>query len=248
MRCPRGDGELIERFVTGVGGISLTYHLCLGCLGHWTAAFDANYFPLDSLDDARGVDRRVASFRCPVCQEPLERSHSDAMAPDILAFYCSAGHGYFFPRGNLRKFRTAQEARITYHKLWQIPTPGVTSVLLTGVIVFMLVTSGVLVSQIRQRQQTATQAQSLIVSRQVIISDGRVVIFTRTTRPVKIYLVIDSLGIDTLMQSPDGIIHEIILDDVSPGTYLYTMTALVGEGKITSPIYDFYVPDGRSSR
>lgn len=242
MRCPRGDGELIERSVTGVGGISLTYHLCLGCLGLWISAFDANYFPLDSLGDARVIDRRVASFRCPVCQEPLERAHAAAMAPDVLAFYCSAGHGYFFPRGNLQKFRTAQEARVTYHKLWQIPTPPLRSVLLTGIILFMLLTSGVIVNQIRQRQESLSQAQSIISSRQVIISDGIVAIFVQTSAPVTLSVTIDALGIDAQMESRDGINHQMFLQDMSPGTYVYTLSVRDGEQKITSPLYDFYIP------
>jgi len=242
MRCPRGDGELIERSTTGVSGIPITYHICLGCLGHWIEPFDANYLPISVLPDDTTKPESTMSFRCPECQEPLERAQTQAMSPDVLAWHCTAGHGYFFPRGNLRKFRMAQDARVTYHKLWQIPTPPIQSVLLTSVILFMLVTSGVLLAQMRERQMSSSQAQTIIASRQVIISNGTVAIFVQTSTPTSLSLTIEALGIDSLMQSRDGLIHEILVKDVTPGTYMYTLRAMLDEKERESPVYDFYVP------
>lgn len=243
MRCPRGDGELIERRASGVGGIPITYLICLGCLGHWTGAFDANYFPLEALTDSGQTEESQAfNFRCPQCQEPLERSHSEAIAPDILAWYCTSGHGYFFPRGHLRKFRTAQVARVSYHKLWQIPTPAIRSVLLSSMILFMILTSSILVSQIRQRQRSESQAQSIIESRQVIVSGGRVAIFAQTVVPSQLRITIEALKVNAIMKTGDGLTHEISLPDVASGMYIFTLTVIFDEKEIKSPVYEFFVP------
>ena len=44
----------------------------------------------------------------------------------------------FFPAGELAKFKTAQNAKVTYHKLWNIPLPSVSNVLLAAVAVIMI--------------------------------------------------------------------------------------------------------------
>lgn len=242
MRCPRGDGELIVRSAVGSGSIALTYNICLGCLGHWIEPFDANYLPLSALPNDTIKPEERASFHCPECNEPLERAHTDAMAPDVLAWYCPSGHGYFFPRGNLRRFRMAQEARVTYHKLWQIPMPPLRTVLLASIFFVAVLASTVTFIQIQQSQQAQTQARSIIVYHSAIVTEESVTIIARTAIPIELIVTSASLGIDASMDSTDGRTHTISLGAIPPGTYEYVFSFEVNGTNVTSETYTFEVP------
>lgn len=241
MRCPRGDGELIARSATGAGEIPLTYHICLGCLGHWTRPFDANYLPLEVLTGDTARPEEGASFRCPECQEPLERAHEDAMAPDVVAWYCPTGHGYFFPRGNLRRFRMAQEARVVYHKLWQIPMPPIRTVLLASIILIAAVASVVTLSQLRQSQSIETQAREVITYHDVIVKDSEITMIARTNAPTTLAVTIVQTELDAEMNSPDGRTHSLTVYDLNPGSYSYSFHFVRGNVEITSETYTFTV-------
>lgn len=241
MRCPRGDGELVARSATGLGGIPLTYHLCLACLGHWTHPFDANYLQLDVLPNDTARPEAVASFRCPECQEPLERAHEDAMAPEVLAWYCPTGHGYFFPRGNLRKFRQTQEARVTYHKLWQIPMPPLRSVLLASMVIVAAVASVVTLSKLRHSQSIETQAREVIAYHDVIVTDAGITVLARTNVPTTLAVTIRETGLDAEMNSPDGRTHSLTVYDLEPGSYSYSFHFTRGNVEITGETFTFTV-------
>lgn len=241
MRCPRGDGELIARSATGLGDIPLTYHLCLGCLGHWTRPFDANYLPLSALPESRPQEETSSSFRCPECQEPLERAHEDAMAPEVLAWYCPTGHGYFFPGGNLRKFRLSQEARVTYHKLWNIPMPPLRTVLLASIVLVAAVASVVTLSQLKQSQSIETQAREVITYHDAIVKDRGVTVIARTNVPTILALTIWETGLDAEMNSPDGRTHSLTLYDLEPGLYSYSFHFTRGNVEIRGETFTFTV-------
>lgn len=71
---------------------------------------------------------------CPQCLRPLERTTEDNIPPDVTAFRCSDSHGYFFPAGELRKFKESQEAKIAYHERWHVPLTSVASAILMTVV------------------------------------------------------------------------------------------------------------------
>ena len=106
----------------------------------------------------------------------------------------------------------------------------------------MLISSGLIVWQTRERQQTTSIAQSVISSRQVIITNGVVAIYAQTTQSSRLRLSIDALNINMLMSSNDGLTHDALLRDIEPGTYMYTLTLIDGDWEIVSPMYDFHVP------
>ncbi len=242
MRCPRSDGELIGRSAVDSGGMALTYHICLGCLGHWIAPFDANYLPLSVLSGDTTRPENITSFRCPECHEPLERAHQDAMAPDVLAWYCSSGHGYFFPRGNLAKFRAAQEARVTYHKLWNIPLPAIRTVLLGSVVLLAALTAGIAIGEIQRQQVTETQAKIVLDYQNVVITNDRTVLITaHTLEATQLFLSIPALALTSPMDSSDGLTHTYYFGRLNPGSYTYTFS-YVREGKTIEESFTFSLP------
>lgn len=243
MTCPRGDGELISRTATGLGGIPLTYHLCLACLGHWTRPFDANYLPLSALPEDSVKEEVAIVFRCPECQEPLERARKDAMAPDVLAWYCPSGHGYFFPRGNLRRFRIAQEARVTYHKLWNIPMPPIRSVLLASIILLGAIASTIALAQIQKQQQLETQARDILDYHDVIVSrDREATVIAHTTAKTELTLSVPLLALTIQMNSSDGLSHTYYLGTLSLGTYIYSFSYSANGRMINTPDYVLEIP------
>ena len=243
MTCPRGDGELIARSATGLGSIPLTYHLCLACLGHWTRPFDANYLPLSALPNDTIKPEEMESFRCPECRERLERAHEDAMAPDILAWYCPTGHGYFFPRGNLRRFRMAQEARVTYHKLWNIPMPPIRSVLLATILLILGISAGSVITRIQQTQNVNTQARDILTYQKAIPSGGNSIIFlARTAAKTTMILRIDALALIKPLKTTDGLSHTILVTKPQSGTYQYYYLYEINGETIRSKTYLLTIP------
>lgn len=242
MRCPRGDGELIKRTTTGAGAIKLSYYLCLGCLGHWMSPFDANYFPSETLPDEKPeMETSPVNFRCPECNQSLERSHSDAISPGTLAWYCPSGHGFFFPRGNLRAFRAAQSARIAYHKLWNVPLPPLQSVLLATVTLLALTGTIVTFSALRQTQQTQSQASTLITYHSAVVTKTGVTLIARTGTATTLLVHSTELTVDREMSSTDGRTHTFTVPKVGPGTYTYSFSYEYARETFTSPTYTFVV-------
>lgn len=242
MRCPHGDGELIARSLTGSGGVPLTYHLCLGCMGHWLNAFDANYIPLEALpDDQIKPPKPKGAYVCPECHEPLESSRGEVIPPGVEAWNCTASHGYFFPRGNLRKFRLAQEARVSYHKLWKVPMPPLKTVLLASVVLFTVISSVVALRSMSQKQQTQTQAQQIVKYHTAIVDDSSVTIIGRTDSTQQLSIVVPSLGLDVYMTSSDGKTHTLTIPDVQPGSYTYRFLLEQNGKQVLSPEFTFEV-------
>src|SRR3972149_3046825 len=139
MQCPLADGELSNQSLKNKLGLTVSFARCPGCHGIWTAAFDANYLDISAVDEEEaGSSNTTIAPKCPVCITNLVTADGDNIPPGVVAWQCGMGHGYFFPRGQLFKFKKAQEAKIMYFKLWQIPMSSLASVLLASFVLLIL--------------------------------------------------------------------------------------------------------------
>ncbi len=209
--------------------MTISYHVCPKCLGHWLTGFDANY--LNEVDTVEKFARPFPSdiiLHCPTCQKNLEKVHGDAIPPEVTVFHCPDSHGYFFPIGQLTKFKKAQETKISYHKLWHIPLPPLQSVLLASIIIFLGISGVTVYMKIGQTQTTQSQAKDVIAFQQVIVSSGdnTLLFLVRTNEITTITLHGDTLNTSQELETTDGLSHTLRLSLTTRGTlqYYYSWT------------------------
>ncbi len=242
MHCPKGDNNLIEKSPRH-DGAALHYLECPTCRGHWLSAFDANYIKSINLPDdyTRGPLTKQGvplENSCPQCRKNLERATGDNIPPDVLAFRCPDGHGYFFPAGELKKFKEAQEVKLAYHKQWQVPLSSVASAMLMT-LVGLILSGGLIAGVIEgQKQQTITsQAADMIISHKAYADSQAVTIIALTTEPVILTAIVD--GIEYQMIAPDEKSHVVRVTNLVPGGHQYRFR-FQKEGKVlASPVYSF---------
>lgn len=223
MLCPRHDSQLIPRTPLNPTEFSVHYLFCPNCHGHWLSAFDANYISsLDLSDDTLAGCNPVGNFICPQCRKSLERTAGDNVPPDVLAYHCPDNHGYFFPAGELKKFKEAQEVKLSYHKQWHVPLSSVASAMLMtlfGLLVSVGLVTGTLEGK---RQESArVQAEGIISTHRYYVdqSTNSVTIIALTIEPVSLTLVVD--GVDYPMIGPDLQSHVFRLTGLSAGMHQY---------------------------
>lgn len=245
MRCPAGDKELTHHTRTNHAGVTISFFHCDGCDGYWTSGFDANY--IDRIDEPSSSTRHTPlpdQLLCPKCQNELEILRSDVVPLDITIYTCHESHGYFFPRGELAKFKQAQDAKISYHKLWHIPLPPLHSVLLATLILFLGISGIAIVTQIQRTQQIQSQAHDLLAYQETIVSpaDGSILFLARTSSKTTLTLHLETLRIIKPLTTSDGLSHTLLITERRWGTYSYYYEFITNGKKIRSQTYKLTLP------
>ncbi len=248
MTCPRGDGELIEKSINRPGDTTLSYAVCPTCGGHWIEAYAANFLPLptDDKPELAGQPETVTSaLTCPKCGFKLDRATGPNIPDYTLAWHCRNNHGYFFPEGQLLKFKEAQTAKINYHKLWDIPIPSISSTLLTSIIGIILSLGLVLgVIEGQKQQTTVSNAQNIILYQKayVLSPDNAVAILATTSEKISLTVHIEQLQYVSNMTSTNQKAHTLRVENLPKGVYSYYFSYIISGKEIRSPTYSFEVP------
>ncbi len=249
MRCPNGDAELEKHVHTDHQGISITHYRCPRCESYWLDSFSANFIKAHEVKRNRNVKHgsKIPSIpSCPICTKKLLLARSDSIPPNVAVWQCPDRHGYYFENGELLKFKIAQETKLNYFKLWNIPVSSITGFLLAS-FGFVLLSAGfaVTVVSINSRNRTTTEASEIITEQHAIVNSGdRSVLFLATTRTAgKVQLVIKPKyehGIE--MSSLDGNQHYARIPLLMPGKYSYYFVMQIGKETISSGTYQIIVP------
>ncbi len=246
MHCPIGDGELVAHTTYGENNLTVSYSTCPTCHGHWMDSFAANFItvPREERDEPMPGASLPPHMSCPICETPLEKASGENIPDTITAYWCSHGHGYFFPAGQLTAFKAAQKAKIDYHKLWHIPLPKTASVLLAGLVVVVL-TGGFIATYVglQQRQTTSSQAQQVLVAQKSYISGTSVLVSATTSVNAILTLNMPILYTEGQpMPSTDKRTHLLLIPQVPPGRYTYFFTISVGGEQTQSDTFEFTMP------
>lgn len=237
MQCPNGDGELASHTTHGEQALTVSYATCPTCRGYWMDSFAANFIRLPKGDEHSKP--AAGELTCPVCTKRLIRATGDNIPDAVVVYRCAEGHGYFFPGGQLAAWKNAQTAKITYHKLWNIPLPSVASVLLAGLILF------VLVGTLRERQITTSQAKELVKSQHayMVPLSREVLIAVQTSTNAKVTIHIPQLSLTAIMETDNQKTHQYLLERVAPGSYTYWFAVETPSGNtIESDHFQFTMP------
>lgn len=240
MDCPNGDAQLHKHTITDHGGLSITYFRCPTCGGFWLDAFNANFIKRHQIhrDHTNAKAHPTEEPDCPVCKKPLTHTRGDNIPPGVSAWGCPDKHGYYFADKELIKFKEAQEAKISYHKLWDVPLPSVASVLLVGIGTF-LITGGIVTTfiQAQKRQTIESRAEGILLSQQVIINaaDKTVTFLVSTRASSTVSITIRETDVkNASLSTTDGLTHFVMIRSLIPGQYHYTFTITKQSGTIQS--------------
>ncbi len=240
MQCPNGDGDLSVHTTSGENNLTISYSTCPTCRGYWMDSFAANFIKLSPYEmQEKIVPANPATFVCPVCQTHLERALGENIPDSASVYTCPNHHGYFFPSGQLAAFKKAQKAKITYHKLWNLPLASVASVLLAGVAFFVI--SGA----IRQPQEMRSQAQQVFTGQKAYIAEETdSVLFSATTSidtTVTLHIpLFDNFSRE--MTTTNKRTHLLYVPDLPVGEYKYYFTMTAGEREEETPEYILIKP------
>lgn len=240
MRCPNDDADLVKQ-TKNREGLAITYARCPSCHGYWLDSFNANYVKTEDIERSftPTISRQSTHPVCPVCQEPLRLYHGENVPAQVRAWRCPNGDGYFFPEVELFAFKKAQEAKLEYFKLWNIPLPSVASILLVsiaGIVTLGLVTTYL---QYQSRQTTLIEAREIVRFQQAFVSDSSATIAVSTTVPTD--ATFHTGDFSRSMETKDHLLHTIFLTNLQPGNYIYYFTFVTAGKEVRSDNYSFIV-------
>lgn len=242
MQCPQHDGELDSHTAQGERNLAVSYATCPTCRGYWMDSFAANFIKPSSVD-GEATATAVSAYFCPVCAVALVRTTGDNVPEGVFVFDCPNHHGYFFPTGQLAAFKKAQNAKISYHKLWHIPMPNVSAILLGGFILLVL-TGGLAatLTNLNQQQTTEFQAQELLTGHAAYVSADKTSVLLTATTAADVVLTVhipELNNFSTSMKSADAFTHSVTIPNIPAGTYQYYFVVKTKAGETTSEIFTF---------
>lgn len=244
VQCPYRDDALSGQSTATDTGLSLHYAQCPSCQSIWIDGFDANYLKSDlfTSSSTEGRPPPDATPFCPECGQALVPATEESIPRSVTAYRCPQGHGYLFPRNELAKFKEAQEVKLAYHRLWNIPLPDMKSVLLGSLGLVMAIGLGITVLEIQKSRDIRSSAARVITSQTATASaQTRSVVFSAITGfQTSVVLHIDSLsGFAQPMETKDQTIHTLTVRDIPSGSYEYYFTVQHGGDFVRSETYVF---------
>lgn len=245
--CPNRDGLLKTYAAAGKHDLPIKYARCPNCRSYWLSSFAANFLNDISIEHESLTTHHFNTTGlaplCPDCKMPLTPARGDNIPQGVTAYHCPNNHGYFFPAGELAKFKIAQNAKVSYHKLWNIPLPSVASVLLAAVAIIMIGSITAITLSIQKKQTTVSLARELLVSHQAFSpAPGALFIAATTSVPATVTVTIPSAKPDPIrMESQDRTIHTTTVTTLPPGLYEYFFTISVNGTSTTTDRFSFTI-------
>lgn len=245
MHCPDCSRPMMVVTIGTVPPVKLD--ACSYCGGVWTDQSEVNFFKESDLVALGIPPKHIHSVKtpiarlCPKDETPLSRFRGESVPENVTIFHCDTCGGAWFPAGNIRKFKQAQRAKLSYFKTWQLPLPSAYAILLP-VLLVLIITGGIVVTvrSIQEQQQLESQAKGL-VGKPVVrtISPTEVFISFTTQKPVTTSLAYWSTSNEkktiTISNKPQTI-HAVRLSDLSSNTtYSYQIILET----ITTEVYTF---------
>jgi Zn-finger nucleic acid-binding protein len=219
MKCPDCGQDFVE---VSVSGFDKSFR-CKNCGGFWMEGWVANRVAEGQMNDFPELKVDINKFAgrtntCPTDKAPLFGYNGDEMPPEVVAFKCSHCGWWWFPDGNLQKFKKAYDAKKSYLKFWKKKSEAALMVLPVIMVLTLVVGLGASVVNITRQQQTKVQATLGDANfRAEYLGDGRVEVRFKYEKMME-YILYKELGSEAWSPAPVAIEGE--------GWYKVTMTGL----------------------
>lgn len=167
MHCP-DCGHLLTPVPLGLNGEANQSYRCYRCGGFWLDGWLANRVKSRMLDKwpQTGVGRAWAgngTDECPLhVGTKLERYRGDSVPLDMVVKKCHQCGWWWFPGNTIFEFKPAQEAKINYHRLWNLPASSGGLMLPIAALVVLLAGAVIATRLVSQQQFIYTNAASVV--------------------------------------------------------------------------------------
>lgn len=250
MVCPDCESNLISLQAKNQAGDHINVWSCLNCAGLWLNNFEANQLSLAEVKKIVKPAKEISLVKneirkCPCCQIPLENFRGESVPVNCQVFFCPNCHGNWFPRNELLKFKKAQETKLKFFKIWQIPLGSPFAILLPVLILFFIAASIPLTVYLtKKNQENRTQASEMIKNINILpINNDQVSIVWTTEKPLRTaikYGTSSFLMKEMMVSDKPNTLHQVTLSDLKSSVVYYYQIILREENKIIkSPIRSF---------
>ncbi len=222
MSCPNCKEELQEQITDG----QTIWH-CKNCGGTFFEENGINRISISTAEklsqDKQSEEILSEAKLCPRDHTPLTViNHSEAVPTTVTLLECATCHGVFTYPDDLVRFKQAQLAKIQYFKIWNIPLPGLKSVIVLSVALFA---SAFLLSTFFNQQLTPTQAEDVVKNVHISQSNRYLFISFRTTIPVMSRIVFTNTAtgvrVEKQMQTNLSTLHYLTVTEFPAQTVSY---------------------------
>ncbi len=170
MRCPNCKETM--QFV------SHDKQVLLHCTNCGCSFFDQNVINriTPQTTEQLSKDRQISEISskqkfCPRDQSPLKPFESEAIPPNVTLLQCEKCKGIFVYPEDLVQFKKAQQVKVDYFKLWNIPFPSIYTIAVLSAIIFISVLSFTTFVYWQGQNISNIQATDLIKNLYITISN-----------------------------------------------------------------------------
>lgn len=190
MHCP-DCGHLLTPVPLGANGEANQSYRCYRCGGFWIEGWLANRVSTKTLDKwpQTGVTRAWAgngTDECPVhVGMELQRFTGDSVPSDMVVKKCRQCGWFWFPGNTIFSFKPAQEAKINYYRLWNLPPSSAGLMLPIAALLVLIGGGAVAIKLVRDQQYVLINASGVISEFSVTyLGDGQELLSFKSQTPV----------------------------------------------------------------
>ncbi len=250
MFCPECNHQL-SPITVPTRGNALVLDYCGQCGGIWTDHAETNFFESTDLATVEAIlpknptKELNGTLTCPHDKTLLEQMEHESVPMGVTVRHCPTCGGNWFPSGELKKFKKAQQVKLDYHKTWNIPLHSIYAILLPTLVLAVLV-SGLIggVISLNRQQSGFIQAEELISTPSVILIPNKaILVIFATQKPATASLTYwvdetqkETIEVSLKLQSAHEV--QIPFTDMTRSMQ-YQISVSLEEKTITSPIHHY---------
>jgi Zn-finger nucleic acid-binding protein len=222
---------------------------CNNCGGSFFEHWDSNLLSLSDIKheltrlfkQGEEVVNINQAPNCPMDQALMQCVSSEAVPASVKVFYCPTCHGNWFPRGELIKFKTEQEGKLSQFKKMNMPMASIFSLFLPVFFVAVMVgvtfyARNVIVNQQMVSVQTKAAAlQKMLQIRKISATAVEISFYTDEPSKSIIFYKAESAVLNK-NENDLSRYHYVVIDNLNnPASYLFQIqTTTVSGDKFTS--------------
>lgn len=179
----------------------------------------------------------AALKKCPKDQSVMQPIlNSEALPRSVTLFHCKLCNGLFAGPDELVKFKEAQQVKVNYYKVWEMPLPRLHSVLIIFMIAILTGSVFVSISAISRSAVYRIEASELIQKVNLFKSGRYILITFRTTTPFISEIILRNQSTDKQLTRPVmkqlSTQHFATISDINTADEIYFKIRLIdGDGR-----------------
>lgn len=226
---------------------------CYSCGGFWGEHWIVNNLTYKKISfliknlPSPSVSKGLSSngFVCPCCKVMLQRLLGENIPNNLNVYACPRCFGNWFPKGELLRFKSAQESKLAFYKNWNIPLKSIYQILLPLlVLIFTAVSIPFTVRIVQTGIKERILASEVIKKMNIMATtDNGLLIFFETAKFVISEVVWEEnnrINIYTVSQSPAKF-HQIKITSLEKGKEYKYKVIIYFNGKVIQSVSQKFI-------